>query len=391
MYYLLTLLICILSTSLQAQNNYTMGDLEVLQERKNFEEFFAHAKDIRPGERKKTWIAMVQNMSEEYLRHILKRPFVSHQDLAQIDNLADWSIIRENPGFLILRNKFGVKFFKYCFDHELDKDRCYRDALNFIKKTPSQAQMATDIGEIIHQYRLKMPLDSLIGMNLWPFFEKMAKDPISEFYCPKEFFRNELMAQLIKGIEDLSQKQIKQKISELVHKDCWSKISPYLKDQLQIGQSDLSKHAYYLLMANNDLSEYENDLFLIQHILNYPRPGKIFTKAWPKLQGLGGNYQLREKLLTDIKALDPLPGEIFQYYHEKRALVIIKVLSKNFPEYLDLYSQTCLNYLEGKEFPNGNPTPKCSFLFGIAEKYTLLPSAVIKRYEAARNFKHLKI
>ena len=386
MYLLITLLICLLSFQLSAQNNYTMSDLEVLQERKNFEEFFAHAKDIRPGERNKPWIAMVQNMSEEYLRHTLKRPFVSHKDLTKIDSLADWSIVRENPGFLILRNKFGVKFFEYCFEHELDKERCYREALNFIKKTPSQFQMATDIGRIIYQHRLKLPTSKSIGMNLWPFFEKMATSPISEFYCHKDYFRNEVMIQITRNIEKSSQKEIKQKINETLHADCWQKLKPYLKDQLESNQDTLSSNAFFLLSARQDLTAFEEQRFLILYLLNYPTPGEIFSKAWAMLQGLDTNYELREKLLAELKAMDPIPGNIFQNFKEKRALVIIKVISQKFPEYLDLYSQTCLSYLEGKDFPNGNPTPKCRKLFELADKYTLLPKPVIKRYQAARSF-----
>ena len=126
--------------------------------------------------------------------------------------------------------------------------------------------------------------------------------------------------------------------------------------------------------------------------MSYPSPGELFEKSWKKLSEIGKDFRLRDKLIADFKKMDPLPGQIFKYSNEKRSLVIIKALLINFPEYIDLYSKTCLQYFEGTQnFPNGNPTIECVDWFKTARTFKLVPEMTIKRFDAARNFKQLSI
>lgn len=389
-YFHILLFMCIASKA-NAQS-YSMADLEVLQERKNYIEFFLHAKDIRPSNRGKPWKAMVQQMSEGYMRDMLERPFISKKDLDEVNKLSSWTTINENIGFLVLRNKFGVKYFKTCFENELNKQDCYKLALEFIKKTPDQSQMSTDIGHIIYLNKLKLETKDVIGMNLWPFFEQMAKTSISEFYCDKAYFRDEVVNQIYANVEELNKKKLKEKIETTAHKDCWKVLKGYFKQILYSSIHHQRINSYFILSAMSEIESYDNTRFLITHLLNYPSPGEIFDKAWKELANIGNDYQIREKLIADFKSMDSLPGKLFKFSSDKRSLVILKSFLINFPEYIDLYSQTCLKYFEGTEnFPNGKPTLECEDWFKTAKTFKLLPDLTIKRFDAAKNFKIIKL
>lgn len=388
-------IICLLlfaSLNVVFSQEYTMADLEVLQERQNYKEFFLHAKDIRPSARDKAWKGLVQQMSEDYMREMTNRPFVSTKDFNEVNNLTNWSTIRENIGFLVLRNKFGLKYFKNCFQQEINKQSCYKKSLEFIKKTPNQVQMATDLGQIIYKSKQKLETKDIIGMNLWPFFELMTKSPISEFYCDKDFFRNEVVNQIYLNIEDLNSKEVKKKINKIAHKDCWKKLKEHFKSNLHSPSGLQNINAFIVLKSMDEIKDYDETLFLISYLLNFPSPGELFKKSWDKLSKINKDYITREKLINDFKEMDILPGNIFKYLDDKRSLVIIKSFMANFPEYIDLYSQTCLKYFEGTvNFPNGKPALECDNWFKTARKYELVPEMMIKRFDAARNFQKIKI
>jgi hypothetical protein len=367
---------------------YTMADLEVLQERQNFEEFFQHARDIRPSARGKAWTTMVQAMSESYLRKLLQRPFISDKDFNVINMLSDWTTVKAYEGFLILRNKFGKKYFSHCFKVQVDKNDCYRKALEFIKRTPDQAQLATDIGHIIYQQRLLLATEQVVGMDLWPFFEKMAAGPYGEFYCHRPYFRDEVVKSIKRSIDpEDNDKQRLNKLNQIAHQDCWLKLIPYFKDKLYSDsfQQDL---AYSLLKSKKSLTADEEREFLMLYLLNSPRKGELMELAWKQLKEIGKDFSKREQLLEQLKKKDPLPGKIFAMPSDKQKLVIIKALALNFPEYIDHYASTCLSFLEdGDKYPNGNPTVECRDLFRLAKNYKFLPGPVVLRYDKIRNFK----
>ncbi|MBF0207252.1 MAG: hypothetical protein HQK53_10225 [Oligoflexia bacterium] len=106
-YHLLTYLF--LSYSINGHGNYTLSDLEILGEEKNYLEFFQHAQDLRPVERGQRWKELVEQMALSYTYEQLKRSAVDDQTIALMDKLIDWPVLNNNLFFKRSRAKLGLR------------------------------------------------------------------------------------------------------------------------------------------------------------------------------------------------------------------------------------------------------------------------------------------
>ena len=128
------------------------------------------------------------------------------------------------------------------------------------------------------------------------------------------------------------------------------------------------------------MNPIEKRNFLFRYILTTPVSGNLLNYAWNNLTELGKDFKQREEILKTLKNRSPLPGNLFSLRDKIRRETILKHLAKNFPEYIDLYSQTCLKFLKGDgDFPNGNPTAECDDLFQDNE--TVIQPHLVKNYK----------
>ncbi len=67
--------------------DYTMGDLEALERQKNYGEFLAHARDIRPSERGPVWVEMVAEMAEGFILSKISVRDFSPETLKEVEKL----------------------------------------------------------------------------------------------------------------------------------------------------------------------------------------------------------------------------------------------------------------------------------------------------------------
>ncbi len=136
------------------------------------------------------------------------------------------------------------------------------------------------------------------------------------------------------------------------------------------------------MAAQNELTQEQRDLYLFVYILQTPSIGDTFNQAWSNLEMLGKDYERRMRLLKAVKRLDPLPDQLFSTFGHKKALVVTKHLAAHFPEYLDFYSRTCLNYIQGKDsFPRGNPTINCKDFYELSSKEKIIDNEFLKQYQ----------
>jgi len=364
------LLFILTSASGIASSVYSMKDLEVLEKENNFEEFFNHAKDIRPSERGDYWKKMVLSMAESYTQIVLKEnPQIKYDTFKKIEKLNNWPNIRKSELFIRNRNSIGVKYFKHCLE-ESDQALCLARLDQFWSRSQSSPELGLQIGELINRkgLRYKTPL--------WRFYEQALKTPLAEFYCKRkhvqEAIRDQFVGLITKAPHKDRSQYLKAQMESLLHNDCWQQIIPSLKSDLKSDNRVSRDFAFTILKSKMALTTAEKDLYLTLYLLSAPSIGPRFNMAWKNLEQLSRHYKRRNLVLKSLKMIDPLPDDIFSSLLPKKSLTIIRHFAEYFPEYIEYYQDLCLRYRSGvSHFPNGNPTLNCSDFFEIAKNETI--------------------
>ena len=349
--------ILITNSSLNAMT-YTIADLEVLQEGKNYKEFFKHAKDIIPTSRDRHWFEILSTMGTALIDEYRTNDQYTVENFSYIESLAKWPELKRDEFYQIKRNSFAVEYFRDCLTKK-DKNTCKPQMMKFWNSSNKDTETAFQL--------LGLHYGFFPQGNSWVFLREVIKGEQSRFYCDKPLIKNlsfRYLANLDNFLKDESQTNTK--LKTLVSKDCWKKLNPYFLTELSNLPASEAKAAFLLLSSNNLLSEAQLDLWHVRYFLDRPEPGDLFNKSWNRLKIIGQNYDRRKAVLKSLKAEDPLPGRSFSTEDKRKAITLTKHLDSHFPEYLSFYTKTCLNYLEGKEvFPRGNPTLDCHQLFTL--------------------------
>ena len=376
-----------ISANLPAAQTYTMDDLKVLAQTGPYQEFFIHIYDIRPANRDKDWLELAQETSKKYVTHLHNNGLIDLDHWKTIRELSTQVYNKENSGLTLVRNKYGLALMDICFKSKSFTE-CYPLAME-IFGDQTDPQLAHDLGRSIHRYFEENKANSVELVNkVWPFYKIMAAHPLSEFYCDKDYFQEIVLYKLNSSIINKKEQDIQSTTYSLMHQDCWNKVAQDLKKQ--VTSEFKSGLVLKLLLATNSISNEELTTFNIVYLLQKAERGPLLEKSFQSLLKLKDNYEQRSDVLKSLKKLDPLPGKIFTRKNDKKALVLIKNLANFFPEYIDHYAKSCIEYLSGeKKFPNGNPTMECQEFFEISKKLEVVPDMVQKRYNQIRNFKNL--
>lgn len=328
---------------------YTLADLKILYEEKNYQEFFAHAQDPRPSLRGPEWKEMVLSLALSYQKEVIKTGLAAKENLLFLEQLSKMPLIRGDEFFRKNRIEVGKLYFKNC-----TLESCAKEALAFWREDPEQAELGLSLGTLAREKKW--------GVDPWVFFKQATLGPMSEFYCKEKELQQTLLERLALLVgKNLKEEMLSKEVRELVSADCWISLDKVIRPQLSSDQKSERDFAYHILKAHNALSSEERDFYALAYYLDGPAPGEVFNESWRLLQDLAKNNKRREKALRQIFALDPLPDEIFALKDEnKRQEVLLENLFKTVPEYMDRYARTCLKYLQGQgSFENGNPTMHC--------------------------------
>ena len=344
----------------QGQTNYTMLDLTVLAKEKNYLEFFQHAFDLRPTERNSEWKELMQEMATGLLTHSASTKKFDRDRFLFIEKIAQWPVLANDHLVQKARIAYAQEYFTYCWGQE-HSQLCLGDLTTHFASLPP-------------------PVDPVLALFYGQLLEKQAPDASWQFY---QEAANSDMARTLCGEQPLQQailqratalfattqfpEQMREKLAALARPECWQQLHSSLRSDLFSKEVSRRQYAYWQLKWNKALDPEEEDFFLMHFFLQTPILGDTFNRAWNLLKALGQNYQRRQHILKRLSFLDPLPGKIFQTPSAQDRKIYLELLATNFPEYLDLYSTTCLNYLQGKaKFPRGNPTLECQELFATA-------------------------
>lgn len=339
-------------TSPTAWALYSLVDLEVLTQEGNYEEFFAHALDVRPSERQDSWKGMVSKMGDGYGRLILSRSEITKPQFQKIEKLYAWPALRADDVFKLHRQDIGLRYLKVCLKQETP---CWGEVKNFWETDQKDPEVAFKMAELT----LNLPDKSV---STWSYLDVALKSPLSEFYCKKDFVLEAIWAKLeIDYIRLGTSGNFLKKIDETLHPDCLISFNQWTnKKLLKPDKSSERELAYQILDAQGKITPALTDFFYTIYLLENPSKGELFNYAWNRLSQLSKSVDRRDEVLKKIKTLDPLPDEIFSSLDESKKRAVLGHFKSHFPEYLYHYTDQCLLFYGGKsEFPNGNPTMKC--------------------------------
>jgi hypothetical protein len=358
--------------------SYTLADLEVLTREGNYDEFFAHALDIRPSERQDAWKGMLSKMADGYGRQILSKTDITPAQFKKIETLYTWPSLKTDDVFKLHRQDIGLKYLKTCLK---TSEPCWAQVKSFWEADQKDPDVAFKMAQMTLPFENK-------SVPTWTYLDVAIKSPLSEFYCKRDFVLEAVWAKLeIDYIRLGTSGDFLKKIDETMHPDCLISLNQWTNKKLLKPDKTMDRElAYQILSAQGKVNPQLMDFFYTVYLLENPSKGELFNYAWNRLHELSKNMSRRDEVLRKLKNLDPLPDEIFSSMDETKKRTVLSHFKNNFPEYLYFYTNQCLLYYGGKTtFPNGNPTMKCQDLMNSPQASALVGEDKILQFKQIRS------
>jgi hypothetical protein len=356
-----------------AVNNYSLKDLEVLVIEGSYREFFDHALDIRPSQRDENWKNMVSKMGTSWARKLIENNKIERNDFVKIETLLAWPGLKNDDVFMSVRSQLGLKYLRQCMSQN---QGCTEDLKLFWENYKYDPEIAYQLAEMTINHQNS-------SYSAWSFLEIALKSPLSEFYCKKKFVMDTLWKKVetdyIKQGTDID---LMKKVDEIIHPDCLPILISEAKLRLYRPYNVLDRElSFQILKSQNKASLEITDFFYTVYLLENPSRGELFNYSWNRIRELGGTAQRRDRVLNQLKSLDPLPDLILSSLDETKKRVVLHHFKKYFPEYLDFYTDQCLSFYGGKvKFHSGNPTMNCQQFMNSSVAPLVIDEFKIKKY-----------
>lgn len=374
-------------------DTYTLADLEILEKERAYPEFFKHAFDIRPSERSEYWKKMMENMGEGHLRALTQKTRLDHSDFVLMERLMGHSVLAQFEFFRQRRQEVALKWFQQCFKEDATASSpCWQDLLSFWEKDRQEIDLAPRLLMTVGPYlptskpddqdsrqRARAEISEIF------ILAPMLKDSVAGSQCQKPEIRQVVWteARRLWGTT-LREQDYQAGLNSLAHASCWQSISQWARTLLMNGASiEELNMTYQLLTHLGTITPQERDIYLVSYALGTPARGDLFNLAWNRIQELGQRPTERDLVLARLKSWRPLPGHIFGDLDLAKRRAIGRHMKQNFPEYLDYYARTCIDFYGGKQrFPDGNPALSCREMFDLATtEKDLLPATMVEVFK----------
>ncbi len=389
------LLIALLTSTapLRAESSYSLKDLEALEKEKSYQEFFKHASDIRPSERNDYWKEMVASMAEGLLKSLKTKLILNREDFKLTQELALWPVLADNEFFKIHRADLSLKWFEQCLgDDATAESKCWSDLTDFWQNPKAFVDMVPKLLRLLKPYLQSSVPDPLnpkhrARMIVSEYFiiAPILFSDIAELQCQKAEFQEILWSKLkTEWSSELNPQGLHKILNIHAAKDCWKKLIPKAQGLIsQGGLTEETRLAYEFLKNLAALNSPSIEFYSLNYLLGYPVKGELFNHSWATLGKLAKNVSKRESLMQQIQLWERLPGEVFTQNDEIKKRAVLRHISQNFPNYVDFYAHTCLNFYTGnKKYPQGNPALHCKEFFNTAKSAeNALPQSIIQQFE----------
>lgn len=358
-------------------STYSLQDLEVLAAEGSVEEFFAHALDVRPSERMDGWKGMVSKMGDKYTRGILQGTEITPAQFKKVEELFLWPALEADEVFKLRRQEIGFAYLTKCLRRE---DPCWKELKTFWERNPHDPDTAIRLAELVKD-RPDLPFDA------WIFYDVALKSRLSEFYCKKDFVMSALWSKLeLDYIRLGPEGNFLKKLDDTVHPQCLPSLNKTAYKLLRAPVKTADRElAFQILNAQSKIDPKLRDFFYTVYLLERPSRGELFNFSWNKVVELGKSQEKREKVLEELKNLDPLPDEIMASMDQPKRRAVLSHFKRHFPEYIDHYSEQCIKFYGGKEsFPQGNPTIHCQDLMNSDLASQIVDEFKLKQFKDAK-------
>lgn len=337
---------------------YSLKDLAVLEQEKNFEEFLSHVNDIRPSERQKLWKDMYQSMALEMIDYKLRTKDFSMAAYKKVEEIGRSSALINDEFYQLKRSIYAKTFFTECYMQVSDKKEgerapamkvCDNEMSSFWFFSKKDPDIGLEFAKILERHHSPM--------KTWPFYQRAINDSIANLYCEKPDVQRAVINKLTEeSFNSDFGDNYKTLINRIVPEKCFVKLIPSLRLALQstVTNGMEKEMAMNFLSAKGLLSKEEEDFYAVLYMLDGPVVGDKMNLAWKKIEELSGQYTKRIKILAQIRSLPLIPDKIFKDPKLPRHKAIINLFAQNFPEYLNFYGGSCVKYLENKSSVQGN-------------------------------------
>lgn len=387
--------------------NYSLKDLEILELQENYEEFFEHAKDIRPSERSAIWKEMAQNMAQGLVFSKSSKKDFKQSTYLKIEELAEWPEIKDNEIFLVKRANYLTLYFEECVS--LKYPYCQQEMIKSWSRSdmpiPAHVELGLAFADILQKKLADVSLENTDqvstnqaallkkGETLNPhslqLFKNAFSDRFGAIYCLRENVQKLALEQLLSmNLKYLNPPEARIKITSVISDNCLNAMANYLHHKLKSSDRKIRETVYLVLNLKHLTRGKEEDAYLVRYLLDGPEVGDTFNEAWNRLEKLGLNFERRQNVLKELLALDYLPDKILNHFDQKKKKVILDRFKNYFPEYFDLYGKNCYGFYSGSmNFDNGNPTINCQKLIELSHLNSYIVPDLAQKIKALPYFK----
>lgn len=320
---------------------------------------------------------MVSKMADGLTRKLLQKSEIGRKDFLKVEELFTWPSLKTDDVFRTRRQEVGLRFIRACLKNE---NPCWDDLKKFWELDKTDPETAFKLAELTANLK-SSPISS------WSFLEISLKSSLSEFYCKKEFVMNALWGKIEMDYIKLGPEgDLMKKIDQTVHPDCLPTLIGEARKRLyrpeKIQDRELS---FQVLKSQLKADQETTDFFYTVYLLDNPSQGELFNYSWNRVRELGGTVSRRESVLKKLKSLDPLPDSILGSLDQTKKRVVLQHFKTYFPEYIDYYTDQCVNYYGGiGSFPAGNPTIQCQNFMSSELAPLILDEFKIKKYQEVK-------
>lgn len=361
-------------------SSFDIDDLVSLYNSGEVDEFLSKAKDIRPAIRGPKWRQMVTNFTNKKLDTLLNVPIIT-LNLEEIIITETYANYGHQIKDVQLQNKkleLGLKFLTHSlaeiekwelpqiqklkswwYKHWLTSNKAplyaYRYAQLFDKYSPlSKFESVKLVSFFDHQ--------EMIDKNINEFLKITYQSSLGSDLCGDNWVWDYLWKDIKNFVSKMKKNDSTQFDSKIVNEyslKCWNSAKNRLFQNFHQMNAEDIHFTLHLLSLDRTLTYNQKVFIHIYYLLFEPTLSELYKNSLDILLGLSLSEKIRIEILQMLNALDPLPGKVFSN-RKTISLEVLLRLSRSFPEYLDSYAQTCLDFLSGnKKFPKGNPTPNC--------------------------------
>jgi hypothetical protein len=376
-------ILCLSSATIASgQQLYDLKDLEVLDRQKNYEEFLLHVNDIRPSERGKHWKDMFQTMSVGLIDYKIKTKDFSVKSFAQIEQIGRSSALIADEYCQLKRALFAKKYLVECFKKIEDKSRCENELNTFWYFSNKDPDIGLDLAAILETNQSTQ--------SRWPFYQVAINSNIAPIYCTKPEIQQVIIQKINKETFDENfDNNYRALLDKFIPQPCFDKLVANLRAALLSTKTNGADRelAMNLLDAKKLLTPAEDDLYSILYLLDGPVVGDKMNLAWKKVESLNDNFTKRQNILSTIEKLDLIPDAIFKDPNLPRHKAIINLFAKSFPELLNYYGKSCLDYINLKTENTSNiaSTYQCHQFLKTAKDNSLwLSDSIQSQYSSLK-------